>query len=66
MNYVPKNREISYVEQYLSPLREFLVDDRVNELVINPNGSIFIEAAGAEYMHEIDVPLSPHAIKRLG
>ncbi|MBY3349163.1 Flp pilus assembly complex ATPase component TadA, partial [Rhizobium laguerreae] len=66
MNYVPKNREISYVEQYLSPLRDFLVDDRVNEVVINPNGSIFIEAAGAEYMHEIDVPLSPHAVKRLG
>ncbi|WP_322885980.1 P-type DNA transfer ATPase VirB11 (plasmid) [Sinorhizobium medicae] len=66
MNYVPKNREISYVEQYLNPLRDFLVDDRVNELVINPNGSIFIEAAGAEYMHEIDVPLSPHAVKRLG
>ncbi|MBY3179758.1 P-type DNA transfer ATPase VirB11 [Rhizobium leguminosarum] len=66
MNCVPKNRETSYVEQYLRPLRDFLVNDRVNELVINPNGSIFIEAAGAEYMHEIDVPLSPHAIKRLG
>jgi len=60
------HREISYVEQYLSPLRDYLVDDRVNELVINPNGSIFIEAAGAPNMHEIDVKLSPSAIKRLG
>ncbi len=60
------SREISYVEQYLSPLRDYLVDDRVNELVINPNGSIFIEESGAPHMHEIDVTLSPHAIKRLG
>lgn len=60
------HREISYVEQYLSPLRDYLVDDRVNELVINPNGSIFIEASGAANMHEIDVTLSPSAIKRLG
>lgn len=60
------HREISYVEQYLSPLRDYLVDDRVNELVINPNGSIFIEASGAAHMHEIDVMLPPSAIKRLG
>ncbi|BCH62582.1 P-type DNA transfer ATPase VirB11 [Agrobacterium vitis] len=66
MSYIAPNREISYVEQYLSPLREYLTDDRVNELVINPNGSIFIEAAGAAFMHEIDVTLSAHAIKRLG
>lgn len=65
MNGQPR-REISYVEQYLSPLKDYLVDDRVNELVINPNGSIFIEASGAPHMHEIDVTLSPHAIKRLG
>lgn len=66
MNYIHQSREISYVEQYLEPLKEFLVDDHVNELVINPNGSIFIEAAGAAHMHEIDVTLPPHAIKRLG
>ncbi|MGO6747984.1 P-type DNA transfer ATPase VirB11 [Rhizobium ruizarguesonis] len=58
--------EISYVEQYLAPLKTYLTDDRVNELVINPNGSIFVEAAGAAHMHEIDVALSPHAIERLG
>lgn len=66
MSEIQQNREISYVEQYLGPLRDYLVDDRINELAINPNGSIFVEAAGAEYMHEIDVTLSPHAIKRLG
>lgn len=59
-------REISYVEQYLAPLKTYLTDDRINELVINPNGSIFVEVAGAEAMTEIDVTLPPHAIKRLG
>ena len=66
MNDIQNVREISYVEQYLSPLRDYLVDDHVNELVINPNGSIFIEPSGAAHMHEIDVTLSPQAIKRLG
>lgn len=66
MSYTHPNREISYVEQYLSPLREYLTDDHVNELVINPNGSIFIEAAGAAHMHEINVTLPTHSIKRLG
>ncbi|OCP23563.1 MULTISPECIES: P-type DNA transfer ATPase VirB11 [unclassified Ensifer] len=66
MNSHVQTREISYVEQYLSPLRKYLVDDRINELSINPDGSIFIEAAGASHMEEIDVTLAPHAIKRLG
>ena len=59
-------REISYVEQYLEPLRDYLVDDGINELVINPNGSIFVEEAGAHHMHEVDLSLPPQAIKRLG
>jgi type IV secretion system protein VirB11 len=58
--------EISYVEQYLTPLKDYLTDDHVNELVINPNGAIFVEAAGAAHMHEIAVTLSAQAIKRLG
>lgn len=66
MNEFLRHREISYVEQYLAPLRDYLTDDRINEVVINPNGSIFVEAAGAPFMHEIDVTLSAHAIKRLG
>lgn len=66
MNDMRATREISYVEQYLNPLRDYLVNDEINELVINPNGLIFVEAAGAEYMHEINVTLPPQAIKRLG
>jgi type IV secretion system protein VirB11 len=66
MNYHQPNREISYVEQYLSPLRDYLVDDGINELSINPDGSIFVEVAGAVHMEQVDVELSPHAINRLG
>ncbi|WP_226951465.1 P-type DNA transfer ATPase VirB11 [Rhizobium terrae] len=50
----------------MEPLRSYLVDDRVNELAINPNGSIFAEFTGATHMHEIDMVLPPQAIKRLG
>ncbi|WP_085033073.1 P-type DNA transfer ATPase VirB11 [Ensifer aridi] len=66
MNDQQSTREISYVEQYLSPLKGYLVDENINELAINPDGSIFIEERGAVHMHEIDVSLPPHAIKRLG
>lgn len=66
MSDIVPMRETSYVEQYLNPLKDYLIDDKINELVINPNGSIFVEVAGADAMTEIDVTLSPHAIKRLG
>ena len=66
MNHHQQTREISYVEQYLNPLRKYLTDDGINELSINPDGSIFVEAAGAVYMERVDVTLSPQAIKRLG
>jgi type IV secretion system protein VirB11 len=66
MNEILRHRETSYVEQYLDPLRDYLTNDRINELVINPNGTIFVEEAGATFMNEIEVNLSSHAIKRLG
>ncbi|MGX9147999.1 P-type DNA transfer ATPase VirB11 [Mesorhizobium sp. 128a] len=66
MNDHQTSRDITYVEQYLGPLRDYLVDDNINELAINPNGSIFVEAAGALHMQEVDVALPPGAIKRLG
>ncbi|THK34121.1 P-type DNA transfer ATPase VirB11 [Ensifer sp. MPMI2T] len=66
MNDPQPSRDISYVEQYLAPLRDYLVNDNINELAMNPNGSIFVEEAGALHMHQIDVALPLHAIKRLG
>lgn len=66
MNMHIPSREISYVEQYLSPLKDYLVNDEINELSINPDGSIFVEPAGAVHMQRIDTTLPPQAIKRLG
>lgn len=58
--------DLSYIEQYLSPLRRFLTNDSINELVINPDGSIFVETAGAEHMHRVDIAIDAQSIKRLG
>lgn len=56
----------SYIEQYLQPVEDYLTDSSINELVINPDGSIFIERSGAHHMEQIDVELSIRAIKQLG
>ncbi len=57
---------VSYVEQYLRPLQSYLTDDNINEVNINPDGSIFVEDAGESHMRQIDVKLSAQAIKQLG
>jgi type IV secretion system protein VirB11 len=57
---------VSYVEQYLKPLQPYLTDDNINEVNINPDGSIFVEDAGESHMRQIDVVLSAQAIKQLG
>ncbi|RWN25190.1 P-type DNA transfer ATPase VirB11 [Mesorhizobium sp.] len=66
MNDQQLKNSISYVEQYLHPLKDHLVHASINELAINPNGSIFVEEADSIYMREIGVTLPPQAIKRLG
>jgi type IV secretion system protein VirB11 len=63
---VQSTAPVSYVEQYLAPLQEFLTDDNVNEVNINPDGSIFVEYAGEQNMVQVDVNLSVQAIKQLG
>jgi type IV secretion system protein VirB11 len=57
---------VSYVEQYLRPLQQYLTDDNINEVNINPDGSIFVEVAGEAHMRQVDVTLSPQSIKQLG
>ena len=57
----------SYSEQGLAPLRELLTSDRVNEVVINPDGGIFVEHADAAHMTKaICIELSEQAIRTLG
>lgn len=66
MNEFRSSPDVSYVEQYFSPLREYLTNDNINEVVINPDGAIFVEQAGSIHMHKIDLALQANAIKRLG
>jgi type IV secretion system protein VirB11 len=56
----------SYAEANLSPLRDLLVSDDVNEVVINPDGRIWVERAGAAHMTPIDAELPQASIRTLG
>ncbi len=56
MNEIPR----SHAEQGLGPLRGLLTSDEVNEVVINPDGGVWVEYAQQEHMirWEGDIPLS--------
>jgi len=57
----------SFAEQGLLPLKTLLTDDNVNEVVINPNGKIFVEYADASHMKCVDdVEMEEHEIRSLG
>jgi len=42
--------QTSYVDAYLEPFAEWLTDPAISELVINPDGQVWIERAGAAHM----------------
>jgi len=57
----------SFAEQGLLPLRDLLISDDVNEVVLNPDGRIFVEYANAAHMQEVtDTELSEQDIHSLG
>ncbi len=56
----------SYAEQGLAPLRALLVSDEVNEVVINPDRSIWVEYAGEGHMQKWDGAIPPDRLMRLG
>ena len=57
----------SYAEQGLKPLKSLLTSDDVNEVVINPDGRIFVEHADKPHMHEVrDCQIAEHDIHSLG
>lgn len=67
MSAKPVDVVSSYAEQGLAPLRDLLVSDRVNEVVINPDGGIFVEHAGAAHMtRAIEIGMPEQAIRSLG
>lgn len=57
----------SYVESNLKALKELLTSDDVNEIVINPDGSIFVEYSGSAYMEPLEaLSLSDDEIQSIG
>ena len=57
----------SFAEQGLLPIKKLLTDDNVNEVVINPDGMIFVEFADEAHMQCVtDVEMDEHEIRSLG
>lgn len=57
----------SFAEQGLLPIKELLKNDSVNEVVINPDGKIFVEYSNSTHMQAVDgVEMSAQEILSLG
>ena len=56
----------SYAEQGLGALRSLLVSEDVNEVVINPDGGIWVEHVSAAHMQPWDGAIPIDQLKRLG
>ena len=57
---------VSYAEQGLLPLRPLLVSEEVNEVVINPDMSVWVEHAGDGHMRKWDGAIPTERLKMLG
>ena len=62
MNEIPR----SHAEQGLGPLRGLLTSDEVNEVVINPDGGVWVEYAGVEHMQRWEGEIPEPRLKMLG
>ncbi len=56
----------TYAEQGLAPLRALLTSDDVNEVVINPDRSVWVEHAGETHMRVWEGTIPPERLKMLG
>ena len=56
----------SYAEASLQPFHDLLVSDRVNEVVVNPDGASWVEYADAAHMQRHDEGIDPHHVTTLG
>ena len=55
----------SYLDQYLQPLKALLTNDDVNEVVINPNGTVFVEYGSQHHMVATEIELTEETILQL-
>lgn len=56
----------TFAENDLAPLRTLLTDDAVNEVVLNPDGSIFVEWASEPNMVRSALEFPSHKVQSLG
>ena len=63
---LPLTAPSSHAEHGLTPLRPLLTSDDVNEVVVNPDGSVWVEHASQAHMQPANVELPLAKIKALG
>ena len=56
----------SHAEQGLLPLRSLLISEEVNEVVVNPDGQIWVEYASQSHMQLWDGEIPAARLKTLG
>lgn len=60
------NTPTSHAEFGLLPLRDLLTSDVVNEVVVNPDGSIWVEYSSREHMERVEVSLAENQVRAIG
>ena len=45
-----------YLDEYLGPLTEWLDDETVSEIAVNPDGQVWIEREGMEFLERVSPP----------
>lgn len=56
----------SHTEHGLLPLHDLLVSNDVNEIVVNPDGSIWVEYSSSHNMERVEVSLPEKQVRSLG
>lgn len=56
----------SHAEFGLLPLRDLLTSENVNEVVVNPDGSIWVEYSTKEHMERAEVSLAENQVRAIG
>lgn len=56
----------TFITEYLTPFKKFITDDNVNEISLNPDGSVFVEYGSKEYMQKVELTVNSTDAYRLG
>ena len=59
-----QSRQMASLDHALGPVKEMLLDDRVIEIMLNPDGVLWVERVG-EGMTRIEQPIDPATAERM-